>query len=198
MQALNIVLFQWMAAGYSPNAELLWLASRLTASAPWVCTPVIAWMAWRRPSQRGYILMTLAAAALAAVAAHMLANAIHLPRPFVANLSPNYISHGARGSLPSAHATVLFTLAALFLLRPALRPAGWALLAVAMVVGWARIYVGAHFPFDVLAGFLLGAVIAAVFWRLADLCQRRFARGRDRAEPSPAWSQSSEPKMPTV
>jgi len=39
--------------------------------------------------------------------------------------------------------------------------------AIALVTGWARIYVGAHFPFDVAAGLALAVVITALFWLLA-------------------------------
>ena len=53
--------------------------------------------------------------------AHALADAIGMPRPFMMGLSPAHIEHGARGSLPSAHASVMFTVALLLCLRPSLR-----------------------------------------------------------------------------
>ena len=95
-----------------------------------------------------------------------------MPRPFVLGLSPAYIEHGIRGSLPSAHATVMFTVGLVFCLRPALRKIGFAILGVAVLTGWARIYVGVHFPFDVLAGLLLAGTIAAAFWVLHQLGRR--------------------------
>ena len=48
-----------------------------------------------------------------------------------------------------------------FLLRPRLRALGVPLLALAAATGWARIYVGVHFPLDIIAGLLLAGVIAA-------------------------------------
>jgi undecaprenyl-diphosphatase len=164
MQALNLSLFQWMAAGQSPNAQILWIASLTAQYAAWLCALLVAWIAWRHPAQRTYVLGVLVAAAVASVLAHMLSKAIHLPRPFVVGLSPSYIEHGARGSLPSAHATVMFTVALICCLRPAIRRVGIALFLIALVTGWARIYVGVHFPLDVLAGFVLAAGITAVFW----------------------------------
>ena len=169
MQALNLSLFQWMAAGQSPNAQILWIASLTAQYASWLCALLVAWTAWRHPAQRTYVLGMLVAAAVASVLAHMLSKAINLPRPFVAGLSPSYIEHGARGSLPSAHATVMFTVALICCLRPAIRRVGIALFLIALVTGWARIYVGVHFPLDVLAGFVLAAGMTAVFrliWRL--------------------------------
>ncbi|SEA00202.1 phosphatase PAP2 family protein [Variovorax sp. YR216] len=166
MQALNTTLFQWMAAGHSPNPQLLWLAATIAVGSSWLCVAVMGWMAWRHPAQRTYVAATLATAAATTLLAHAIAGAINVPRPFVAGLSPSYINHAARGSLPSAHATVMFTIALIACMRPALRVAGIALLAIALVTGWARIYVGVHYPLDVASGFLLAAAITGVFWLL--------------------------------
>ncbi|MDM0080440.1 phosphatase PAP2 family protein [Variovorax sp. J31P179] len=167
MQDVNISLFQWLGAGHAPDAQFLWLATQLADGTSWLCLALLAVAAWRQPAQRGYLMATLAAAGAAALAAHALAQALNLPRPFVAGLSPNYIAHGARGSLPSAHASVMFTLALVLCLRPALRTLGLAVFAIALVTGWARIYVGAHFPFDIAAGLALAIVITGLFWVLA-------------------------------
>lgn len=167
MQELNIALFQWLGAGHAPDAHFLWLAMAIAEGTSWLCVALLAVAAWRQPAQRSYAMATLVAAAVAALAAHALAAALNLPRPFVAGLSPNYIAHGARGSLPSAHATVMFTMAMVLWLRPALRKLGVAVFAIALVTGWARVYVGAHFPFDIAAGFALAVVLTALFWVLS-------------------------------
>jgi undecaprenyl-diphosphatase len=41
--------------------------------------------------------------------------------------------------------------------------------ALAFIVGYSRVYVGAHYPLDVLAGGALGAVVALVFSRVMNL-----------------------------
>lgn len=173
MQPLNLALFQWIGAGYVPNAHLLWFATRVAEGSSWVCLALLAAVAWRQPAQRSYAMAALVATAVAAVAAHALANATKLPRPFFAGLSPSYIGHGARGSLPSAHAAVMFTLALVMLLRPGLRRMGLAVFAIALVTGWARIYVGVHFPLDIPAGLALAALITALFWGVS-IGVRRF------------------------
>jgi undecaprenyl-diphosphatase len=64
-------------------------------------------------------------------------------------------------SFPSNHAvntSVLATLATLHMPRLWL-PA----MAVAFLVGYSRVYVGAHYPLDVLAGSMLGIVVALAF-----------------------------------
>ncbi len=36
----------------------------------------------------------------------------------------------------------------------------------ALLVGFSRIYLGVHFPGDVLTGFLIGAILGSVFWKI--------------------------------
>lgn len=63
-------------------------------------------------------------------------------------------------SFPSSHATNIFAQATLFAytyrkLTPVLIP-------LAFLVGYSRVYVGVHFPFDVLFGAVLGVTCTAV------------------------------------
>ncbi|UVH60576.1 phosphatase PAP2 family protein [Variovorax paradoxus] len=175
MEELNLFLFLWMAAGHAPCPWLVSVAGALAVGGPWPCLALLGWTAWLYPRERGYLLAVLGCATLASMLAHALAAALNMPRPFMVGLSPAYIEHGARGSLPSAHATVMFTVALLCLRRPALHAAGVAIFAAASLTGWARIHVGVHFPADVPAGLLLAFAVAAVFAGLEHLCHRLFA-----------------------
>jgi undecaprenyl-diphosphatase len=48
-------------------------------------------------------------------------------------------------------------------MRPTLRRVGMAAAAAAALTGWARIYVGVHFPLDIVGGVVLALAIAGVF-----------------------------------
>jgi membrane-associated phospholipid phosphatase len=62
-------------------------------------------------------------------------------------------------SLPSDHATVVGAVAAGLMFTN--RRWGTVAAALAVVMAFARVYVGAHYPGDVLAGLALGAAVAA-------------------------------------
>jgi undecaprenyl-diphosphatase len=69
-------------------------------------------------------------------------------------------------SFPSDHAIVGFAVAVGVMMVN--RRAGIALLAAALVLCFARVFVGAHYPTDVLAGAALGGLTAAGIWRLGE------------------------------
>ena len=64
-------------------------------------------------------------------------------------------------SFPSAHTTFAFMMATL--LAAWFPPYGVIFLTMAGFIGWTRIYLGLHYPTDVIAGGLLGYAITRIF-----------------------------------
>ncbi len=71
---------------------------------------------------------------------------------------------GGGYSFPSSHAANHFALATVLtiLLSPLFRWIGWPLLGWALIVSFAQVYVGVHFPLDVIAGALFGSLLGVV------------------------------------
>ena len=82
------------------------------------------------------------------------------PRPFVVEHVAPLIPHAADASFPSDHLLVIGALfgAAIFTSRRI----SLAALVLAVLVAAARVYVRVHYPWDVAAGFAIGAGIGAI------------------------------------
>ena len=84
---------------------------------------------------------------------------IHRSRPFIRLSQARIVGYRARGrSFPSGHTSQAFFLATLMIQHFHASAGVAALLyAIALLVGITRMYVGAHYPRDVLAGAILGS-----------------------------------------
>jgi undecaprenyl-diphosphatase len=99
---------------------------------------------------------TLVADALGELAADVFKGLIPRARPHVHALVARPHTH----SFPSGHATTSFACATVLAL--ALPRFRLAFFVVAAAVAWSRVYVGVHYPLDVLAGAGLGTAIGAI------------------------------------
>lgn len=92
-------------------------------------------------------------------------------RPPLADPDPEPLVHlPVTNSFPSGHATVSFACATVLALAvPRLRAP---LFLLAALISFSRVYVGVHYPFDVVAGAVLGIAIAIALRRLAGALRR--------------------------
>ncbi|NQT32113.1 MAG: phosphatase PAP2 family protein [Candidatus Omnitrophica bacterium] len=112
-------------------------------------------LAFRRKEirQSGFILM--AGLALASNVSYILKDLVGRPRPFLVMPDANILLPGGGFSFPSSHASIAFA-AAVILTGYFKR---WYLFyPLAILVALSRVYLGVHFPMDVLAGACIGTI----------------------------------------
>lgn len=141
-----------------------------------VALAIAAYLFYRSGSKL-YALFLPTCALGSVVLSTTLKNLDHRTRPHLFHF-PSY--HGPSSyAFPSGHATIAVGFWGVLVLLVALKLVGWrrwCLLGLGMVlvvlIGFSRLYLGVHYPTDVLGGYLLGtswaAAVGAVFvlWRL--------------------------------
>jgi undecaprenyl-diphosphatase len=159
-------------AGNRLTDDLMIFAAKYLLFVAFVVFVVAMSRAYRR---RGLPVLVGCGATLAlAYGFGLAAAALHTQkRPFQGHHVHLLIQHAPGQSFPSDHATAAFALALATLVFLS-RPAGAALLAVAVLIGFARVYCGVHYPGDIL-GSLAVALLALPF---AVLARNRLRRNR--------------------
>jgi membrane-associated phospholipid phosphatase len=143
-----------------------------------VITAIIYWCVDTKWGLRLAVTLTLTVAIN-----EILKVAIHDPRPYWYDPRVQLLTspHGSFG-IPSGHSATAL--------------AGWGLLAVFLATGWgwliatalillvglSRVYLGVHFPSDVLTGWTVGALIAVLVLRLEGPVLARTRRTPDAAQ----------------
>jgi len=115
---------------------------------------------WKGDSLLRWLVLFSAFALLVAdqLSSHFLKPLFERPRPCHIMTDINLLVNcGAGYSLPSSHATNAFAQAALFSLTA--KRTRWYLWAFAATVALSRVFVGVHYPFDILAGALVGTSV---------------------------------------
>lgn len=128
-----------------------------TYGAVWLVLAGVFAVALRRPQ---IFVWTLVADGVAELVGDAIRAAIPRARPHLHALIARPHTH----SFPSGHATTSFACATVLAFAvPRLR---LPLFALAAAIAWSRVYVGVHYPLDVLAGALLGAAIGIAVFRV--------------------------------
>ncbi|HHS9877249.1 undecaprenyl-diphosphate phosphatase [Klebsiella aerogenes] len=115
---------------------------------------VVALWLWG-PNQRQLVFKVMLALALSLSISWVIGHLFPHDRPFVDGVGYNFLHHAADDSFPSDHGTVIFTFALAFLFWHRVW-SGALLLVIASAIAWSRVYLGVHWPLDMLGGLLAG------------------------------------------
>lgn len=150
----------------------------LVLTSAWTWVPIYAALLYlivKNNEKAGQILLAIASALLCVAIATGIGDG--LVKPAVARLRPSFepslagLVHtvnnyrGSGFSFFSVHAANTFSLAVFFSLLIRRRVLTISLLVWALVNSWTRLYLGVHYPSDVITGMLFGTLVGcSVYW----------------------------------
>lgn len=116
------------------------------------------WMSGQT-AQREAAVRALAATGFALMVNALIGLGWYHDRPFVIGVGHTFLQHAPDSSFPSDHGTIMFTVALVLAgcREPVARRFGRSLLPLAVVVAWSRVFLGVHWPMD-----MLGAVAVSL------------------------------------
>lgn len=152
-------------------------------SSPGFFAPIILiailWMVFKDGGRGRWTVLALILVILAGdqLSSHVLKPLVNRPRPCRPEVGIEGVkTHGARcssrGSFPSSHATNIA--ATMLILAWRYRRMTLVAILIAFAVGYSRIYLGVHYPADVLGGWAIGGGLGFGFSRGLRWRHRRF------------------------
>jgi len=156
METLNTQLFLFIN-GLTGNRILDLVFMSIAEAAPYLSGLILVIVYLR--GKRNAALYAFYAALLGIAINLIITIGYYHPRPYMLNLGHPLLAHAPDASFPSDHVTLTLTIA-LSLLFSGERITGAAFLLYGLATGFARVYCGIHFPFDV-AGSIVVSIAAS-------------------------------------
>lgn len=165
LSTVNHRVFLWINASATPAPFLLKMAIFISHDLIGIylllCTVLL--IKGNSNYKKAYLhslLLVLIGVCIAAMIDHFYYHA----RPFALGLGHLLIAHKATNSFPSHHMLTISILAFSFLYQGCQKLGAIAIL-IAALVGWSRIYLGVHFPLDIVGAMILAFVLVNFYMR---------------------------------
>lgn len=161
MFSWNLELFGHINATAATPHWLVAVAIAIAQDLIWL---VPAWLtlSWFRSGAQGRrdLLEVLAVMLLALGFGQVIGALWPQPRPFMVHIGSQFLAHVADPGFPSDHVTVFWSAACGAFAARRFARIGLAWLGLGLLVGWSRVFLGVHFPLDVLGAFPVAALAA--------------------------------------
>ena len=159
LDQLNLYLFHILNV---PDQASIWMidyASLIAHDLVYLFLLIFA-IAWFRGSYevKTGIIKAFIFTAITLLMSEVLSAILNTPRPFVMDVGRTLIEHASTGSFPSNHMSIFSGIAFAYYFSPQ-RDLGRILIWTAWLVAWSRVYVGVHFPIDMLGAFLMAIIV---------------------------------------
>lgn len=178
---MNDHLFLLLNASAAPYPLLVDLADVIAQQLIYLIPVLLlALWIWGPPERRTDLISTTIAAGCALGANQLVGLLWYEPRPFMIGLGHTLLAHVPENSFPSDHTTFFLTTGLALIATRGAPGFGKLVALLGVLVAWARIYLGLHFPVDMLASALIACLFGAAAMLLNAPVRRWIAPTIDR------------------
>ncbi|XTZ37104.1 undecaprenyl-diphosphate phosphatase [Salmonella enterica] len=172
LESLNYTFYYWINATPDSPHWLLTLAGFFARDLISI-VPLLAAALWlwgpreQLTAQRQLVIKITLAIVVSLTISWTMGHIFPHDRPFVDHVGYHFLPHAADDSFPSDHGTVIFTFAVAFLAWHRLW-SGALLMVAGLAIAWSRVYLGVHWPLDMVGGLLVGisgCLSAQMLWQ---------------------------------
>lgn len=128
----------------------------------------------KRLRNRTTVMVALCAAVLALAINGILAQLLFRDRPFIDHAVNLLVYHDATSSWPSNHAAISAAMAMSLCFRR--RWGARVCTTIAVLVALSRVYVGVHYPMDIISGFIIGIVASFIIISISEKLEHLLIR----------------------
>ncbi|HDR7636931.1 TPA: undecaprenyl-diphosphatase [Bacillus mycoides] len=168
---MNYTVFQWINnfAGSSKLLDTLMIAITNSAAYVAILFMLILWFNNGKKEnaiRKQYTVLYTALSVSIALLVNVLIHAVYYhPRPFITHHVNQLVPHAADSSFVSDHSVLVFSIAFVFILRG--EKLKYIALIWAILVGVSRMYVGVHYPLDILGAAFLTFITSGLVMQSA-------------------------------
>jgi undecaprenyl-diphosphatase len=181
MEYWNTKLFLILNAASTADPWIVHFAFLLAQDLVYVGpVPVACLWIWGSLRRRGELVAVGGGLLLALAISTVISAFSYHPRPFMIGVGNALMPHNAETSFPSDHATFLWTLGLGLIATGAPRRWGALIVVLGALTAWARVYLGVHWPLDMLGSFVIACVCAAFAVTIRPIATARLAPSIER------------------
>ena len=166
LYSIDLSVFRWINEGWS-NPIFDYFFSFITDIRHFylfIIPLILYWVIWGKAKKRWLALSLIVALFLSdQISSHVLKFIVERVRP--CNALDGVLTPAGKSSafsFPSSHAANMGS--SMFLLSMAFKPWTPLFILIGLLVGLSRIYLGLHYPSDVLGGYAFGLLIGYLVW----------------------------------
>ena len=162
LEELNVTWFQSINASAHAPEWVVGIATFFAEYALYVL-PLFLLFLWflGTQTQKEIVLKSVMIACLSLCIGQLIGTFFPHPRPFMMKVGRTLLDHAANASFPSHHMIFFSAVCISHFLAKAYK-LSIIFLMLALLVAWSRIYLGVHFPFDMIGAFLIVLCVALV------------------------------------